>query len=97
MTYGCIESFKLFKTGLRATKTETVKSWDRPRHASSHTHTFNMLRTRQHTFAVSPERRGGGKNAFGLFQCKIHVFRQVCYLKYVRGSLKDTPAGRTRG
>lgn len=59
MTYGCIESFKLFKTGLRATKTETVKSWDRPRHASSHTHTFNMLRTRQHTFAVSPERRGG--------------------------------------
>lgn len=59
MTYGCIESFKLFKTGLRATKTETVKSRDRPRHASSHTHTFNMLRTRQHTFAVSPERGGG--------------------------------------
>ena len=41
------------QTGLQATKTETVKSSNRPRHASSHTHITHWIHSK-HTWARPP-------------------------------------------
>lgn len=75
------QTFKTFKTGLQATKTETVKRGDRPRPASPHTH--NRLNTEQtHLHFVSPEQCVLGENALQHSQtvsthCEYERFRSL--------------------